>query len=206
MKKTLILWFLLATLVAGSTLAGSSIGLKLGVTASRQHYDYSNIDDPKLDWRHDIECGLLAEVTITGGLSARGEVSYVTKGMKVNMLTTNYFGYPTIVPSSNYVRYVSISLLLKARLPVSWGQFYALAGPRIDKQVSYHGETVFKWRYDDFESSVFGVTVGLGQELQIGQVAIFLEGLYHHDFGYAYKLQTLTVHNRAFSILVGIRI
>ncbi len=206
MKKTLILWFLLTALVAGSPLAGSSIGLKLGVTTSRQHYDYSDIDDLKLDWRHDIEFGLLVEVAIADGFFARGEVSCITKGMKANLLTANDHGDPTIVPSSNYVRYVSVSLLLKARLPVSWDRFYALAGPRFDKQVSYHGETVFQWRYPDFESSVFGVTFGLGQELQIGRVAIFLEGLYHYDSDYAYRLQPLTIRNRAFSIVAGLRI
>ncbi|MCK4782446.1 MAG: hypothetical protein KAV87_01750, partial [Desulfobacteraceae bacterium] len=98
-------------------------------------------------------------------------------------------------------------LLAKFSIPLGKARTYLFIGPRLDIKVGQKATLGFDELYDEFELSVFGSTIGVGQALHIfSSAAVVAEVYYHHDFADAYKTDLLVVKNRAWGILVGVEL
>ncbi len=203
MKKALLV-LLVVFAVPPQVLSRSlSYGIKGGLALSNQSFDYTEIGDPDFDSYMGFEVGLFAELPLISKASATAGLSYTQRGLKVKSLATAYAGRPVTVESRSHLDYLSLWAALKVHLVIGSGRTYLLAGPRLDMKVGSKG--AFSDLYDEFSSSVFGGTVGLGQEYSVRVLTLLLEVTYSMDFSDAYASPELTVKNRSFGFLAGVR-
>jgi hypothetical protein len=184
-------------------------GVKTGVTFANQDFDYT-FGSPDFDTHIGWDIGFFAEWRFVSALSMAAELHYVQKGHVIKVSTPSYMRAPTgrrLSSFSSRVDYLSLSLLAKFSMPLVKARTYLFIGPRLDIKVGQKATLGFDELYDEFESSVFGGTIGIGQELPIfSSVAVVTEVYYHHDFTEAYKTDLLVVKNRAWGILVGVEL
>jgi hypothetical protein len=204
MKRVLLL-VLVVFAAAPQVLSRSlSYGIKGGLALSNQNFDYTAIGDPDFDNYMGFEVGLFAELPLISKASAMAGLNYTQRGLKVKALATGYAGRLYTVESRSHLDYLSLWAALKVHLALGSGRTYLLAGPRLDMKIGSHGE--LSDLYDDFSGSVFGGTIGLGQEYSAKVVTLLLEITYSIDFSDAYESAELTVKNRSFGFLVGVRL
>ena len=204
MKKLLVI-LSVALAVTPQVLSRSlSYGIKGGLALSHQSFEYAELSDPDFDNYLGFEVGLFAELPLIPKTAVAAGLSYTQRGLKVKSLATAYAGRPVTVESRSHLDYLSLWAILKVHLAIGSGRTYLLAGPRLDRKIGTVGE--FSELYDDFSSSVFGGTVGLGQEYSLRVLTLLVEVTYSMDFSDAYTSESLTVKNRSFGFLVGVRL
>lgn len=185
-------------------------GVKTGVTFANQDFNYTEFGSPNFETHIGWDIGLFAEWQLLPVVSLATALHYVQKGMTIKVSTPSYMNAPTgffLSSFSNRVDYLSLPLLAKFSMPLGKARTYLFIGPRLDIKVGQRATMGFDELYDELESSVFGGTVGIGQELPIfSSVAMVAEAYYHHDFTEAYKTDLLVVKNRAWGILVGVEL
>ncbi|MDH4157283.1 MAG: PorT family protein [candidate division Zixibacteria bacterium] len=203
MKKTLLLLSVFLAVAPQVLPRSVSYGIKGGLALSNQDFDYTDVGDPDFDNYMGFEVGLFAELPLISKASAAAGLSYTQRGLKVKSLATAYAGRPVTVESRSHLDYLSLWAALKVHLAVGSGRTYLLAGPRLDLKIGTKGE--FSDLYDDFSGSVFGGTIGLGQEYSVRVLTLLLEVTYSMDFSEAYTSTLLTVKNRSFGFLAGVK-
>lgn len=212
MKTTLISLLVLAFVLttAGGALADrpGKFGVKAGIVVADESYEYSpNPDNLNADpnSRTGLSLGVFFEYPLIARLSVRPGVEYVQKGAEITVRETTY-DYPHGLGTRDIkdrIDYLSIPVLASIGFPVGGGATYILAGPRLDFKVSSDMELLVD---ADFKSTVFGLTFGLGHELPVKNLGLaFAEFNYHHDLGNAYEQGILTVKNKSFSVMAGMK-
>ena len=185
-------------------------GVKTGVTFANQDFDYTEFGSPDFDTRIGWDIGVFTERRFVYALSLAAELHYVQKGHVIKVQAQSYFRSPTgraVRSFSSHVDYLSLSVLAKTSLSFGRARTYLFVGPRLDIKVGQKATLGFDELYDELESSLFGSTIGIGQELPVFlSVAVVAEVYYHHDFTEAYKTDLLVVKNRAWGILVGVEL
>jgi hypothetical protein len=186
----------------------SGYGVKLGMSYANQNFDYTD-KDLKLDTKYlsGTGAGVFVEWLKLPLVGVTTEVLYVQKGMKVTAVKTTAndpSGVGTI-EVNNRVSYLSIPVLAKLKFGGMLIAPYVVAGPRFDVLLSYDSEE--KVVYDNFKSTVVGGDIGVGGEFSfILPVALSAELRYSTDFDNSYESDLLKVNNKAFLLLLGLRL
>jgi hypothetical protein len=219
------------SLVAQNPQSDSSVhfGIKGGVCLANQKMTYQYLDggtrtvDTK--YRTGFDAGVYVEIPIINpSLAGMMEIHYIQKGM-LDKSTVSEANTPEQIGTlriTHETDYLSIPFLLKWRIPIGRITPYVLAGPRIDfflrKKVviefhppsenSFEGVTWLGDYYGlDFQKLDAGATAGLGFEAILkGDLSILLEFKYDYSFTNIVKTENLTIYNRSFQILAGIRL
>jgi hypothetical protein len=183
-------------------------GVKLGMSYANQNFDYTD-KDLTLDTKYlsGTGAGVFVEWLKLPLIGVTTEVLYVQKGMKMTSVKTTVSdpsGVGTI-ETNNRVNYLSIPVLAKLKFGGVLLSPYIVAGPRFDVLLSYDSNE--KQLYDDFKSTVVGGDIGVGAELSfILPVALSAELRYSTDFDNSYETDLLQVKNKAFLLLLGMRL
>jgi hypothetical protein len=181
-------------------------GLKAGMVAANQDFDYSQGLEADTENRIGLDVGVFAEWLNHSYFSILTEIHYIQKGHTVESTRTDEFGNPlSTVKHNNRLDYLSIPLLAKITLRTQYALPYLVIGPRFDYLLGYQSE-ISKELFDEFKNTGVGGTVGLGLESKSKPVKFLLEFRYSPDFTNAYKSDMLKVKNSSFEILFGLRL
>lgn len=196
-----------------SAIGGSlHYGAKTGVTLANQDFDYAEFGSPDFHTRTGWNIGFFTEWQFVSALSLAIGLHYVQKGTTVKVSSQSEHRPPTgpgtaITSFSSRIDYLSLPLFAKTTISLGRVRSYFFVGPRLDIKVGHKATMGFDVLYDEFKSSVFGGTVGVGQVLPVfSSVAAVIELYYLYDFTDAYETDLLVVKNRAWGILVGIQL
>jgi hypothetical protein len=161
------------------------------------------------DYRWGITGGVYVELLDVPLLSLVAEVQYTQKGMSFSLPVTTEsqpFGTGQFMTLSPRVDYLSFPLLAKLRLLFPILTPYIIAGPRADLLVYKKGDG-FDAVIDEFKSTDVGATVGVGVEVNTPlPVGLLAEVRYNASLTDSFKNEFLTVRNRSFDFLVGLRL
>jgi hypothetical protein len=145
-------------------------GVKTGVTLTNQDFDYTEFGSLDLDTRIGWDFGVFAEWGLVPAVSMVNELHYIQKGHVTKVVVPGYSRVPTgmsYVSFSSRVDYLSLSLLAKISLPFGRAKTYLFAGPRFDVKIGQDATLGMENVYDEFKSSIWGGTVGIGQTLTL---------------------------------------
>jgi len=186
-----------------------SYGLKLGVAAASQNWQYTSFTGPLYpSTRWGLDVGAFVEWLDIPVFSISSELHYVQKGFRVQIAYPGPdIGNPpfnvlaeTVSPREDYL---SILLLAKARLAVGSSSLYAIAGPRVDSYLATREADGFDDVLKQFRSNELGVTVGLGCEAtQLGPITLGAEIRYSPTLQDSYTTNSLALRNNSFELLV----
>ncbi len=209
MYKAVLLLVIICILPLSSIGETLHYGVKTGVTFANQDFDYT-FGSPDFYTHTGWNIGFFAEWRLLPAVSLATALHYVQKGVTIKVSTPSYMRAPTgrlLSSFSNRVDYLSLPLFAKFSIPLGKARTYLFIGPRLDIKVGQKATLGFDELYDEFESSVWGGTIGIGQAFPLSScVAALVEVYYHHDFTEAYKTDLLVVKNRAWGILVGVEL
>jgi len=223
---------LVAVVLLLGTSALAQTPLKLGIKAGLSFYDQTydiNVDGASFDpgTGTGFSVGLMGDYAVTPLLAVRTELSYVQKGSKTQAEVFILTGDPPAFVVDTFVvkdrvDYVSASVIGRFSLPLLDQGFYLLAGPRLDVRVNdeytidgaIDEERISTGR--DYESTVFGATLGLGYQFSKGPLPkVFVAADYHLDFTDAFTQDSsdpekvgspdYTIRNRTILVTVGMR-
>ncbi len=184
-----------------------SYALKAGVDAATQSYDYH--DHPYLrsslntSYRWGFAMGGEVEFFDSPLLSISAEVLYIQKGYGLTLTVTSPAvpeGTGELFTIQPRVDYFSIASTARLKLGSMNPTPYTLVAPRLDVLLGKNETSL------DLNSPDFGATVGVGAEFLIeGLPELFIEGRFSPSFTEAFHGQYLTVKNKSFEILTGVR-
>ena len=182
-------------------------GVKAGAVAASQSWDYtSDLDiSPETRWGYDF--GLFVEAINVPFISLLVEMHYVQKGFSMSTTiatATNPTGFGTMTTRPR-LDYLSIPLLAKVRFGMGALTPFVAAGPRYDLLVNREAEGVDAV-YDKLKNTDAGITVAAGFELSVPLlVGLSAEARYSPSFDDIYHTDLLTVKNKSFEFLLGVR-
>lgn len=187
----------------------TAYGIKLGAVAANQTWDYTSFPDFKTDNRWGFTAEGFVELFDLPFLTAVVELQYTQKGMSESIPVTTESqpdGTGELLTLHPRVDYLSIPVLAKLRLSGPVITPYVIVGPRFDFLLSKRGEG-YDLVIDKFKGSDFGATLGIGVEADLlSPISLLTEVRYNPSFTNAYQNQSLTVTNRSFDFLVGVRL
>jgi hypothetical protein len=189
------------------------LGAKVGFAFANQSYDYTNdAMEFDSDYRTGLAIGLFKDLALAPSLALRGEALYIQKGFKISALATDYEGNPLTKDFQYRMDYLSFSLMAKATMPSGT---YLIGGPRLDLKLGTEDDgLILNDLEDKFETTVFGLSLGVGQELTfIPQFGLFIEGMYHLDLAKLYERAGTvaedgaleSVKNKTFTLSAGVK-
>ncbi len=198
MKRLLAVTLGMLLLIAATGNARPAFGVKAGLISSGQTFSDSHFDRG-VDDRRFFQFGVFMDYPISRHFSLVPELRYVPIGLKyVFVITTNP---PTFETVKTRVDYLSIPLLIKARLPMQTLTPYFIAGPRVDFQLGGTEELTG----DRYDKTTAGMTVGGGvQWILSSRYAVLLEMSYSPDITKVYNSGESTIRNRSLSISCGL--
>jgi len=140
-------------------------------------------------------------------LTLVAELQYTQEGMVYDLPLTSV-GLPDgtgqFITLSPRVDYISVPLLAKLRFQLPFLTPYLVAGSRADLLL-YRNADRFDHVTDNFKSTDFGGTIGVGVELNtLSPVGLLAEARYNPSFRDSYADNFLTVRNHSFDLLVGL--
>jgi hypothetical protein len=184
-----------------------SYGLMAGVVAATQSYDYH--DHPYLhgslntSYRWGFAVGGELEFFESPLLDISAELLYIQKGYSIPLELTSpqlpegTGDFITVQPRCDYLSVSPTGRLTFASIGPS---LYALFEPRFDFLL-WKNETSL-----DLNSLDIGATLGVGIQFSIQSFPkFFIEGRFSPSFTGAFHGQYLTVKNKSFEILTGVR-
>jgi hypothetical protein len=197
MKKLRVL-ILLGCLFATTNVYGQ-FAAKIGYTSAGQ--SWQNSDNSALATTERLSgtnVGVSFGIIKMPFIGLRGEANYIQKGMKVST--------PAIASGENRIDMIALEIhgLIKFSSPVLAP--YIFAGPRFDIKVKTKSTSYWKKFYDNLNSSVQGLSIGVGAEiLSTLPINPFAELKYEYDLGNIYDSDNLTIKNNAVSFRVGVQ-
>ncbi len=184
-----------------------SYGLKIGTVASRLDFDYTTDINLNTYYRWGANIGFYIEVLDVSNLSVVGSVDYTQKGVGFKLIETtpeHPEGTGEKMSFANELDYLSLSILLKPRIDVQFGEFYLLAGPRLDVLLRVLNEYSV---YTHFRDGAYGVTIGGGFMVRdVVARGVGLEIQYSPNFGKEYTSDKLNIKETSVQILLLIEL
>lgn len=209
MRKAALLLTVICILPLSAISGTLHYGVKTGVSLANQDFDYT-FGSPDFYTHTGWNIGFFAEWRLLPAVSLATALHYVQKGMTIKVRSTSYDRAPSgsvFASFSSRVDYLSLPLLAKFSIPLGKARTYLFIGSRLDIKIGQDATQGMEVVYDEFESSVWGGTIGIGQAFPLSScVAALVEVYYHHDFTEAYKTDLLVVKNRAWGILLGVEL
>lgn len=214
MQKKLIVIPIVLCLFVSMTSAQliKSYGFKVAVTSAFQKFDYSPISivsNSDFTWKRKtgLNAGFYVEWFKLPIISFLTQIEYRQVGVGNTYSATGSLG-EDLGEMTEYgkVNYVSMPLLLKAKLPAMIISPYLLVGPRIDYLLTYSSDhDYFDPVYEEFKKTVYGGTLGIGIETKsILPITTLFELRYNFDTIDSYNSEYLIVRNNSYDFCVGI--
>jgi len=209
--KTAARWFSISLFVVTITTHAQFIrgyGVKVGLVAANQTWRYTFLPHLPTDNRWGFTSGIFLEAIDLPYLSVVAEVQYTQKGMNWTIpitTETQSDGTGEYVTRSPRVDYVSIPVLAKVRFSTPIAMLYILAGPRFDFLL-YKNADGFDPIVHKFENSDFGATLGFGVERELSHFSILAEIRSNPNLKDSFNNEFLTVRNRSWDFVVGVRL
>ncbi len=91
------------------------------------------------------------------------------------------------------------------KLSLLFPNLYVLAGPRLDIEMKQNVDENLKIVFDKFKKNIFGLTFGVGTEINIILLDLLAEIRYNYDITPAYETDLLVIKNRSFEFRTGIK-
>ena len=182
-----------------------SYGLKIGTAASRLDFDYAADIDYNINthYRWGVNVGVFIEVLDVSSLSVVGSLDYTQKGVGFKLVEATPAhpeGIEGTKSLADELDYLSLSILLKPRIDVQFGEFYLLAGPRLDVLLRVLNEYSI---YTHFRDGAYGVTIGGGFMVpDVVARSVGLEIQYSPNFGKEYSSNKLSITCTSVQILL----
>lgn len=184
-----------------------SYGVKFGTTLSSQDWQYSVQNFNMLyepDSKIAFNAGLFAEFLNNDIFSVITEINYIETGAEEEMPVTtidNPDGIGATIKWDVSIKYLSMSLLAKARLNMGNYQPYVAAGPYLDLQIDKSADI----ESFNTDPNMYGIKAGIGSEISSLLPFDFLvELMYKFDFDSVYKTAGLEITSKMFELRVGI--
>jgi opacity protein-like surface antigen len=198
----------LAIASASSAQLFQSYGIKAGPVLAGQHWDYAPSSplaglDIADQMRWGIDVGCFVEWFDHPTLSLLTEVHYVQRGFRDEYAVTSptspeIIGTEVLTPRLDYL---SMPLLLKARLDYASVSPYVLAGPRFDILLNKNPDN-FDLIVDKFKKYDWGLTLGGGIAFEaFPGYDIGAEFRYELSLQDIYRTDMLTVRNHSMQFL-----
>ncbi len=183
-----------------------AIGIKVGGVAANQTWDRASpFSDFDTDTRWGVDAGAFVEWLNIPFVSVSTEVHFVQKVMKFSIQFTTEQqpdGTGEFIVLSPRLDYLSIPILAKLRLDFAGFSPYLLLGPRLDILLGSKTDG-FGVVIDNFETSEFGGTIGVGFEItQLSDVRMGAEFRYSPSFQDGFSSHFTEVRNRSMEILL----
>ena len=195
--KSIVVLAVVASFTAHAQLL-RGFGIKVGVTAAEQAWDYTYLPVLSTETRWGITGSAFVELLRIPSLSFLVEAQYTQKGMTVTLpisTETQPEGTGQYITKQPRVDYLSIPILAKVRFGTPLVTPYLIAGPRYDLLLTRHGEG-FQAVIDGFKNSELGAAIGMGAELEsILPFDALIEFRYNASFTDAYNTSFLKVRN-----------
>jgi opacity protein-like surface antigen len=208
MKKLIALTLCAMLLMAAASLARPAFGVKAGVAFSKQTFDYTELE-PGFDTRAGFQFGFFLEYPVNRYFSLVPEFRYVPVGVKYSIVyvqESGYVGGPVSETRKTRVDYLSVPLMIKARLPMKKFTPYVIAGPRVDFQLGTGADSRdFSQLYDQFDQITAGFTFGGGVQFKLSpRYNLLVEASYSPDVTKVYETDLLNIRNHTLSIVTGV--
>jgi len=209
MKRLTLLLVLLVALGphSGQAQLITSWGVKAGLTSASQKLDYSLTPAPTTKRRIGITGAAFAEWLNLPSVSLITQIEYTQRGMGQEFIVAGPSGPQQIGTRTLFgtLHYLSIPLLVKAKIAFPVLAPYLLAGPRVDFLLSTSSdEGAFDILYGKMKRRMYGASVGIGVQTDaILPVALLFEVRYNFDLQDSYATDLLTVRNNAFDFWIG---
>ena len=206
--------FLFINICTSGTSLFEKYGLKIGTSLATQKWEYHDLPpyfgDPNLPTkiRWGIDAAVYLQVADFKILSIITEIHYIQKGRCVTIsgitIADNPDGYEETGPHQITMsfNYLSLPILLRTNLLQSSYSPYLFLGPRLDYLIYHEPSSV----YDNFTKIDYGMTIGLGCEMNFEFVIFLVEIRYSPTLNYSYQNQYLNVKNECAEILIGIQL
>jgi hypothetical protein len=210
MKKAALLLLLLVVLQPrpGHAQLITSWGFKAGLTSAGQKLEYTLTSPPATKRRVGVTAAAFVEWLNHPSVSLITQIEYTQRGMGQEFLVTGPSGPQAIGTRTLFgaLHYVSIPLLVKAKIPFPVLAPYLLAGPRLDFLISTSSdEGAFDILFGKMKKRTYGASVGLGVLTDaILPVTLLFEARYNFDLQDSYATDLLTVRNNAFDLWLGV--
>lgn len=190
----------------------SEWGIKGGITVSNQNWKFSVPDiDRETDNYVGLNLDLFGTIIEKNAFSAIGELSYVQKGTSLEIVPTfvdpSGHGYIDLDPIRFKDRFDYVSLSLYGKIKQRFWRLspYVFIGPRIDLLVDESVETIPRSTYEKFEKLNWGVSLGLGSEIETFLPFRILVGFqYSPDFSHLYEHGYLSIRKYSYEIELGV--
>ncbi len=182
-------------------------GFKVAFTSADQEYNLAPVPDLETKRRSGVNVAGFLELFDLPVFSLITQVEYAQRGMGVEFAVTSPSGPEPIGMTTLYSRvdYLSIPVLVKARLETEAVSPYIMAGPRFDVMLGYKSDKdAFNLLYDEFKKTNWGASVGAGVESDaVLPFVVSAEFRYNFDFADSYRSDLANVRNNAFDVWVG---
>jgi len=199
----------------------SSYGFKIGLTNSNQVYEYSFLaNDEEFDYRQGISLGIFAELLNSSNFSLILNLAYNQKGMldefSVNKRADSDLGYTSEKFNvDNRLDYVTIGTDVKTRYDLNGFspfiltgiKYDFLVGKKIDRSIDKLFERSIENIYDKYEGNLFGLTLGLGIEInEFLSIPFIVEWVYNYDLDGVRVNDNLKIKNLSSVLNIGIKL
>ncbi len=215
MKKSFLLMFLFAYATAAFAQSFKSIGIKSGLTLSKQIWNYVTIDNKIIKDNKQGFCLYLSSEFIDNKyFSLLVDAGFAQKGASeqfdVKSASAGRYANSALTLSSTF-NYVTVSPLVKMRLERMSLIPYAIAGPRFDIMLNYVSDADFSSLENSMNKITLGLVYGGGLEFRNKHIGFMVEAQQQID---ATKFinqpntnntSELNVRNQALILQAGIR-
>ena len=210
MVPVILLLLFFATLTVDGQFIGSA-GLKAGVSMANQSHRITPIDYTiKTDPVTGPGIAIFMEAFRGNHFSFQTDLSFVAKGSKTTTesVTVNHLENDRIIvnegdPKVSRFYYLCLSPMARYRIDLKRITPYAILGPRMDFLLEY--KTDSDYPLEEQNKIIPGLTGGLGAELNLNGLGIFLELQYQSDIMPVTGKDPLLINNNILLFTLGIR-
>jgi hypothetical protein len=212
--KRMVPFILLLLFFDTLTLEGQfigSAGLKAGVSLANQSHQITPIDYRlKTDPVAGPGIAIFMEAFRGNRFSFQADLAFVTKGSKTTTqsVTVKHLENDRIIVNEGDEKvsrfyYLCLSPMARYRMDLKHITPYAILGPRVDFLLAYRTDSDYP--LEEQNKIIPGLTGGLGAELNLNGLGIFLELQYQSDIMPVTGKDPLLINNNIFLVTLGIR-
>lgn len=209
-QQNLIIIFLL--LITTNLFPGINYGLKLGMTAATQTFEYPNVDiELDYEYRYGFNSGIYVEFPTFEYLSLISDFYYLQRGMYSEINGTiradNEQGYiEKKLKDDNRLDYLGISLSSKLNKKIGIFTPYLLGGLRYEFLLNKETSDLYENVYSKYKGNIFGLLLGVGTEINtLFPLPVLVEWEYDYDITDVKISESFNIKNKSFEFKFGFK-
>ena len=186
-------------------------GILGGITSSNLTYEDKQSERSRsFDTKNGYRIGVFGEFLNNSYFNIFGDLSYVQRGTQddeiiVSRVADTDLGFENIGTLNQRLDYISLTILGKGKYKIGMIVPYLCVGPSVSYLVGGNDQ-VEPW-IDKYNRFVFGVTVGIGTEIDTNlPISFILELRYYQDLTFSYENDHITYKNHSFEYIIGIKL